>query len=73
MSVCTNQVQVVVCLLVLCAEIEHWMGESVSGPWTCAFDLFIVDEIKKGVFMFLGLLIDVSFTLLNKMDIQFFQ
>ena len=52
-----------------CTEIEQWMGESVSGPWTCVFDLYIVD----GVFMFLRLLIDVSVRLLNKMNIQFFQ
>jgi hypothetical protein len=49
------------------------MGESVSGPWTCVFDLYIVDEIEKGVFMFLRLFIDVSVMLLKKINIQFFQ
>jgi hypothetical protein len=56
-----------------CTEIEHWMGESVSGPWTGVFDLCIIDEIEQGVFMFLRLFIDVSVTLLEKMYVQFFQ
>jgi len=56
-----------------CAEIEHWMGESVSGLRTCVFDLCIVGEIKKGVFTFLRLFIDISVMLLEKMNIQFFQ
>jgi len=56
-----------------CAEIEHWMGESVNGLRTWMFDLCILGEIKNGVVMFLRLFIDISVLLLQKMNIQFFQ
>jgi hypothetical protein len=49
------------------------MGESESGPWAYVFDWYIINEIIKGVFMFLILFIDVIFILLKKMTIQVFQ
>jgi len=73
MSGCTYQVEGCFCVCWLCCtEIEHWMGESGSGSCTCMFDLYIIDEIKKGVFMFLRLFIDDSVMPLKKLNIEVF-
>jgi hypothetical protein len=44
------------------------MGEGKSQSCVCILELFIVDEIKKGVFVFLGLLIDDSAMSLKKAE-----
>ena len=46
----------------------HQMGESGSGPSARVFELFIVDEIKKGVFIFLRLFIGDSDMPLKKFN-----
>lgn len=49
------------------------MGESEGGPWAYVFDQYIINEIIKGMFMFVILFIDVTVMLLEKMTIPVFQ
>lgn len=73
MSVCTYQVDGCVCVCRLCCtEVEHWMGESGTGSCARVFDLYIMDEIKQGGFMFLRLFIDDSVVPLKKLNIEVF-
>jgi hypothetical protein len=48
------------------------MGENGTGSCACVFDLYVVDEIKQGVFIFLRLFIDDSVVPLKKLNIEVF-
>jgi hypothetical protein len=47
-------------------EFEHQMGESVSGSCSCVLELYVVHEVKEGVFIFLRLFVDDCVTSLEK-------
>jgi hypothetical protein len=48
------------------------MGENECGSKTCMLELYVIDEIKKGVFICLGLFIDDGFMLLEKLSVEVF-
>lgn len=48
------------------------MGENEYGSCTFMFKSYVVNEIKKGVFIFLELFIDGSVILLETMGVQIF-
>ena len=54
----------------LCTEFEHQIREGESRSWVCVLELYIVDKVKKGVFIFLRLFIDGSAMSLTKMNIE---
>jgi hypothetical protein len=47
----------------------HQMGEIESGSRESVFEMYIVDELKKGIFIFLRLLIDDSDMPLRKLKL----
>jgi len=48
------------------------MGENEYGSCAFMFESYVVNEIKKRVFIFLELFIDVSVILLEKMSVEIF-
>ena len=53
-----------------CTEIGHQMGERESGSCACVFKVYIVDELQKGIFIFLRVLIDDSDVPFKKLKFQ---
>ena len=46
------------------------MGENECGPQACVFELYVIDEIIKGIFICLGLFIDDDFMWLEKLSVE---
>jgi hypothetical protein len=46
------------------------MGQNKYGSYAFMFGSYVVNEIKKRVFIFLELFIDVSVILLEKMSVE---
>ena len=49
------------------------MGENECGSQACMLELYVIDEIEKGVFICLGLFIDDGFMLLEKLSVEVFE
>ena len=57
---------VMLCLQAALYKAEHQLGENECGSCVCMFELYVTDEIKKGVSKSLELFIDDSVMLLEK-------
>ena len=56
---------VVVCPQAALYKAEHQLGENEYASCVCVLELYVIDEIKKGVLNFLELFIDDSVMLLE--------
>jgi hypothetical protein len=55
-----------------CTEIDLQMGQNEYGSCTFMFESYVVNGIKKGVFIFLELFKDDSVMLLEMMSAEIF-
>jgi len=55
-----------------CTKFEHQMGESASGSCSCVLELYVVHEVKEGVFIFLRLFVDDFVMSLEKWNEEVF-
>lgn len=46
--------------------------ENDCGSCACVLELYVIDEIENGVFIFLKLFSDDSVTSLEKLNVEFF-
>jgi hypothetical protein len=68
----TKQGYVVASAGLHCTDVELQMGENECGSQTCMFDLYVIDVIKKGVFICLGLFINDDCMLMEKESVELF-